>query len=56
MVEVGQNVTTFGAEMKRRGIMVGRQFSPLDTMCRITVGTDEDMARFREAFRELRSA
>lgn len=56
MVEVAQNVTTFATEMKKHGLMVGRQFPPLDTMCRVSMGTDQDMARFREAYRKLRSA
>ncbi len=50
MIEVGPNLRQIGAAMARRDIAVGRPFPPLDTMMRVTIGTERDMARFREAF------
>ncbi len=50
MIEVGPNVRQIGAALARKDIAVGRPFPPLDTMMRVTIGTDRDMARFREAF------
>jgi histidinol-phosphate aminotransferase len=54
-IDTGRDVKAFGAEMRARGVAVGRQFPPLNTMLRVTVGTDEDMARFREVFMEVRN-
>ena len=36
--------------MAQRGIAVGRPFPPLDHMLRVTIGTDAEMAKFRDAF------
>jgi histidinol-phosphate aminotransferase len=36
--------------MAQRGVAVGRPFPPLDHMLRVSIGTDADMARFREVF------
>jgi histidinol-phosphate aminotransferase len=54
LIDTGRDVKAFGAAMRARGVAVGRQFPPLNTMLRVTVGTDEDMARFRKAFLEVR--
>ena len=56
MIDVGRDVKTFGTQMKARGVVVGRPFPPLDDMARVSVGTDAEMRRFRQAFREVRSA
>lgn len=56
MVDVGRDVKTFGSAMREKGVAVGRQFPPLTNMLRVTVGTDDDMRRFRDAFRQVRSA
>ena len=53
MIDVGRDVRAFGSEMRSKGIAVGRPFPPLDRMLRVTVGTDEDMARFRTAFGQV---
>jgi histidinol-phosphate/aromatic aminotransferase/cobyric acid decarboxylase-like protein len=35
---------------------VGRPFPPLDRMLRVTIGTDEQMQRFRQAFLKVYSS
>jgi histidinol-phosphate aminotransferase len=56
MIDVKRDVRAFGAEMLRQGIAVGRPFPPLNNMLRVTMGTDAEMQRFREAFRKVYSA
>jgi len=50
MMDVGRDVSTFGREMRARGVAVGRPFPPLNQMLRVTIGTDAEMQKFREAF------
>lgn len=50
MIDIGRDAGTFGHEMRKRGVAVGRPFPPLNQMLRVTIGTDEDMKKFREAF------
>jgi histidinol-phosphate aminotransferase len=50
MIDVGRDTREFGRDMAQRGVAVGRPFPPLDHMLRVTVGTDEEMAKFRDAF------
>jgi histidinol-phosphate aminotransferase len=50
MIDIGRDPREFGAEMARRGVAVGRPFPPLNQMLRVSIGTDADMARFREVF------
>jgi histidinol-phosphate/aromatic aminotransferase/cobyric acid decarboxylase-like protein len=38
-----------------RGVAVGRPFPPLENMLRVSIGTDADMARFKEVFGSLRA-
>ena len=52
-VELGRDVKAFGTAMRAKGVAVGRHFPPFDTKCRVTLGTDRDMQRFREAFESL---
>jgi histidinol-phosphate/aromatic aminotransferase/cobyric acid decarboxylase-like protein len=52
-IDVGRDVKAFGAAMKTKGVAVGRQFPPFNNMCRVTIGTDDDMRRFREAYKAL---
>jgi histidinol-phosphate aminotransferase len=52
MIDIKRDVRDFGAEMLRKGVAVGRPFPPLTNMLRVTVGTDENMQRFRQAFVE----
>jgi histidinol-phosphate aminotransferase len=50
MIDVGRNAREFIAKMPPLGVAVGRPFPPLDNMLRVTIGTDGDMAKFREVF------
>jgi histidinol-phosphate aminotransferase len=50
MINIGRDAGAFGHEMRKRGVAVGRPFPPLNQMLRVTIGTDEDMKKFREAF------
>jgi histidinol-phosphate aminotransferase len=53
MIDVGRDVRVFGADMRSKGVAVGRRFPPLDHMLRVTIGTDGDMGRFRTAFGQV---
>jgi histidinol-phosphate aminotransferase len=50
MIDVGRDARSFGKQMHNHGVVVGRPFPPLDQMLRVTIGTDSEMARFRDAF------
>ena len=50
MIDIGREVREFGRAMAQRGVAVGRPFPPLTQMLRVSVGTDQDMAKFREVF------
>lgn len=50
MIDIGRDVSTFGREMRAKGVAVGRPFPPLNQMLRVTIGTDAEMKKFREAF------
>lgn len=50
MIDCGRNAREFINTMPRMGVAVGRPFPPLDNMLRVTIGTDQEMARFREVF------
>jgi histidinol-phosphate aminotransferase len=50
MVDCGRDAHEFIAGMPRLGVAPGRPFPPLDRMLRVTIGTDAEMAKFREAF------
>jgi len=56
MIDVKRPVREFGARMLRVGVAVGRPFPPLDNMLRVTIGTAEDMERFRGAFSKVYEA
>jgi len=53
MIDVGRNAREFINTMPGMGVAVGRPFPPLDNMLRVTIGTDQEMARFREVFRKV---
>ena len=53
MVNVRRDATLVRDEFRKRGILVGRKFPPMDTWLRVTVGSDEDMQRFVAAFKEI---
>jgi histidinol-phosphate aminotransferase len=56
MMDIGRDVRSFGSEMFRKGVAVGRPFTSLDQMLRVTVGTDLEMTRFREVFSQVYAA
>lgn len=50
MIDTGRNVREFASSMQRLGVVPGRPFPPLDNLLRVTIGTDAEMAKFREVF------
>jgi histidinol-phosphate aminotransferase len=50
MVDCGRNAREFIGAMPRLGVAPGRPFPPLDNMLRVTIGTDAEMAKFRDVF------
>ncbi len=53
MIDVGRPVRPFISEMAGRGVAPERPFPPLDTMMRVSIGTEAEMARFREVFEQV---
>jgi histidinol-phosphate aminotransferase len=50
MIDLGRDSRAFKREMMNHGVAVGRPFPPLDKMLRVTIGSDSEMQKFREAF------
>lgn len=50
MIDVGRDVREIAPAMAKRGVAVGRPFPPLNKLLRVTIGTDQDMAKFRDVF------
>jgi histidinol-phosphate aminotransferase len=50
MIDAGRNAREFTSAMPRMGVAPGRPFPPLDNMLRVTIGTDAEMAKFRDVF------
>ncbi|MGH9854115.1 MAG: pyridoxal phosphate-dependent aminotransferase, partial [Blastocatellia bacterium] len=53
MVNVGSDITPIAAEFKKRGVLVGRKFPPMNNWLRVSVGTEPEMVKFMAAFKEL---
>jgi histidinol-phosphate aminotransferase len=53
MVRLGRPVREVVRAFRERGIAVGRPFPPLLEHLRVSVGTEAEMQRFTEAFREI---
>ncbi|MEO7965525.1 MAG: histidinol-phosphate transaminase [Gemmatimonadaceae bacterium] len=53
MVHIRRPVLPVIAEFKRKGVLVGRPFPPMNDHLRVSVGTPEEMQRFSVAFREI---
>ncbi len=53
MIETGRDAKQMQAEMLAKGVAIGRPFPPLDTMIRVSIGTDIEMAKFRRVFTEV---
>jgi histidinol-phosphate aminotransferase len=56
MIETGREASEMQASMLAKGVAIGRPFPTLNKMIRVTIGTDAEMARFRQAFSELVAA
>jgi histidinol-phosphate aminotransferase len=50
MIDTGRNAREFIQGMPKLGVAPGRPFPPLDSMLRVTIGTDAEMAKFRDVF------
>lgn len=50
MIDVGRSAREFVNAMPRLGVAPGRPFPPLDNLLRATIGTDAEMAKFRDVF------
>jgi histidinol-phosphate aminotransferase len=50
---VKTDVTQVGEEFKKREILVGRKFPPMNEWLRVSVGTEDEMNRFMKAFKEV---
>jgi len=50
MIDCGRNAREFIAKMPPLGVAPGRPFPPLDNLLRVTIGTDPEMAKFRDVF------
>lgn len=53
MIEVHRESSLVASEMLDRGVAVGRPFPPYDTLLRVTIGSDTDMAKFKEVFPQV---
>ena len=53
MIDVRRDAGQFGKEMHDRGIAVGRPFPPLNNYLRVTIGTADNMRRFRKEFESV---
>jgi histidinol-phosphate aminotransferase len=53
MVHVGRDVVPVAEEFKKRGVLVGRPFPPMNQHLRVSVGSADEMNRFMTAFKEI---
>ena len=53
MVEIGRPVPPVIDALKQRGFLVGRLFPSMATHLRISLGTEEQMARFQPVLGEV---
>jgi histidinol-phosphate aminotransferase len=53
MIETGRDAKQVQAQMLAKGVAIGRQFPPFNTMVRVSIGTDAEMAKFRRVFAEV---
>ena len=54
--DTGMPLARFTELMQARNILVGRLFPPYDTWCRITIGTEPEVAAFLDALHSVKSA
>lgn len=50
MIDVGRDAREFIENMPAKGVAVGRPFPPMTSFLRVSIGSDHDMARFRDVF------
>ena len=53
MVNVGRDITPVIEEFRKRGVLVGRKFPPMNNWLRVSVGTEPEMVKFMAAFKEI---
>jgi histidinol-phosphate/aromatic aminotransferase/cobyric acid decarboxylase-like protein len=53
MIDVKRDVRGVIAEMREHGVAVGRPFPPMNQMLRVTIGSEADMAKFKEVFPQV---
>ncbi|HEX6314452.1 MAG TPA: aminotransferase class I/II-fold pyridoxal phosphate-dependent enzyme [Gemmatimonadaceae bacterium] len=56
MVHLKRPIQPVIDEFRKKGVLVGRPFPPLNQHLRVSIGTADEMARFMVAFREIMSA
>jgi histidinol-phosphate aminotransferase len=53
MVHLKRPIVPVIEEFRKKGVLVGRPFPPLNEHLRVSIGTPDEMARFMVAFREI---
>jgi len=53
MVKTGRPASEVRAEFRAKGVAVGRPFPPMLDYLRVSIGTEDEMARFMTAWKEL---
>jgi histidinol-phosphate/aromatic aminotransferase/cobyric acid decarboxylase-like protein len=53
MVHIGREIQPVIQEFANRKVAVGRPFPPMTTHMRVSIGTEDEMARFTKAFKEI---
>ena len=53
MMKTGRPVREVRAQFRERGVAVGRPFPPMLDYLRVSIGNENEMARFMTAFREI---
>jgi len=56
MIEAGRDAKEMQGLMLGKGVAIGRPFPALNTMIRVSIGTDAEMAKFRHVLSELMAA
>lgn len=55
MIDARRDIKKMAPALLAKGVGVGRPFPPYNTMMRVTMGTESDMAKFRSALSETLS-
>jgi histidinol-phosphate aminotransferase len=51
--DTGMPLARFSQAMRARNILVGRYFAPFDNWCRITIGTEPQVAAFLDSLKAV---